>query len=151
MTTICWTILHHTAAPLAHSVARFGHAARHLVGPFARTVAQAARPPSTAVIRSQTWFELVCKTIPAAIGSGGLLIPTPANPPRIADPPPAIIEPWPHFPPNCSPLGLFRLAYRRDPTPNNRRSPNQPPNRPRPASYWPALPGSGCFQALCDD
>ena len=40
----------------------------------------------------RTWAEVVCGFVPAAIASGGLLIPAPARPPKPLDPPATIVE-----------------------------------------------------------
>jgi hypothetical protein len=98
MTTICWTIIHHAVAPVAHGASRLARAA-HFAGPVHPHVAAVVGHASRRAAKSHSWVELVCKTIPAAIGGGGLLIPTPANPPRLPETPPPIIEPGPALSP----------------------------------------------------
>jgi hypothetical protein len=95
MTTTCWTIIHHAAAPVARSAARIAYAARQAISPGTHRAAHLSHHAATAAARSHTWVEVVCKVIPAAIAGSGLLAPHPANPPRLPDPPPAIVQPAP--------------------------------------------------------
>jgi hypothetical protein len=95
MTTICWTILHHAAVPVAHGGTRAIHAARHFLGPVAHRTARLTHHASITAAQPHTWVELVCKAVPAALIGGGLLVPIPATAPRIPEPPPAMVEPSP--------------------------------------------------------
>ncbi len=117
MITICWTIIHHAAAPVAQGARRLAHAARHFIHPASRGAARALSHAPRVAARPRTWVELVCRTIPAVVGGGGLLIPQPANPPRPFEPPPAIvalpptiIEPGLPYAPG-SPMGWIVPPY----------------------------------------
>jgi hypothetical protein len=105
MTTICWTIIHHAVAPVARAATHLAGAAGHVIGAVAGRARHLVHHGPTAVAGSHSWVELVCRAIPAAIAGGGLLVPHPANPPpRLPEPPSAIIEPGPAFaPPGFSP------------------------------------------------
>jgi hypothetical protein len=92
MTTICWTVIHHTAVPVAHGVSTAAKAARRFIGPAARRGAQSVHHSPTAAVHPRVWFELICKVVPAAVVGGGLLVPHPANPPLPPEPP-ALVQP----------------------------------------------------------
>jgi hypothetical protein len=94
MTTTCWTIIHHAAAPVARGAARVAHAAYRIVRP-AHRAAHLPRHAAPAVGPPHGWVEVVCRIVPAAIAGSGLLAPTPADPPRQPQPPPAIVQPAP--------------------------------------------------------
>jgi hypothetical protein len=115
MSMICWTILHHTAAPVVQGAGSATHAVRHAVGHIAHRVARAAHHTATVSGPSRTWAEVVCKFIPAAVAGGGLLIPAPANPPRMLDPPApvTIVEPAPAISP--WPIGSIESLGQTDP------------------------------------
>jgi hypothetical protein len=93
MSMICWTILHHAAAPVAQGAARVTQVVRHAVGRAAHRAVRVAHHPATLSGPVRTWAEVVCKFVPAAVVGGGLLIPAPADPPPPLDPPAAIVEP----------------------------------------------------------
>lgn len=103
MTTICWTVIHHAAAPVA---ARVAHIARRIIGPIVHHAARVPRLAGAAVRPSHTWVELVCKVIPAAIAGGGVLAPHPANPPPLTEQRPPIVAPAPPATPWLFPPGL---------------------------------------------
>ena len=106
MSIICWTVIHHAAAPAAHTGAHMAHILRHAVHPLVHRVVRTLHHAPAATASPRTWIELVCKTIPAAVAGGGLLVPLPANPPRPPEPPPAAVvpapAPWPWFAPPSS-------------------------------------------------
>jgi hypothetical protein len=78
MSTICWTVIHNAVASLARVATTATRPVRHALGHVLhRTLHQTS---------THTWTQVVCKAMPAAVLSGGLLIPAPGNPPR---PPPA--------------------------------------------------------------
>jgi hypothetical protein len=117
MTTVCWTIIHdaiaqvarihHTIAPVARAATRLAGVARRFVRPLAGRAHHLLRHKSAVIARPQSWVELVCRTIPAAVVGGGLLAPHPANPPaRLLQPPPAIIDPGPTFSPWSPPIWI---------------------------------------------
>jgi hypothetical protein len=93
VTTICWTVIHHTAAPIAHGASGLAHVARRLVGPLVRHGAHAV-PHGVRATHPRIWFELICKVVPAAVAGGGLLIPRPTDLPLPAEPP-ALTQPAP--------------------------------------------------------
>lgn len=107
MSMICWTILHHTAAPVAQGAVRVTHVVRHAVGRAAHRAVRVAHRTATVSGPPRTWAEVVCKFVPAAVAGGGLLIPAPANPPRALDPPAAIVDPAP----TVSPWLVGSLGY----------------------------------------
>jgi hypothetical protein len=80
VTTICWTVIHHAAAPVARGAAKIAHVARRIIGPAVRQGGRAAHHGSAVVTHPRVWFELVCKVVPAAVAGGGLLIPHPTGP-----------------------------------------------------------------------
>lgn len=103
MPMICWTIIHQAISPVAAGATRIFHAAHHFLHPAVTAgVKRAVRHAPRAAARTVGWIELVCKTIPVAVGGGGLLIPQPANPLLPASPP-AIFEPVPALSPWSSP------------------------------------------------
>jgi hypothetical protein len=95
MTTVCWTVLHHGGAHLAH-------AARHVARPIVHHAGRVLRHAPAVASHNHTWIEVVCKVIPAAVAGGGLLMPHPLNPPRLPAPPPFIV-PAPAFSPAFPP------------------------------------------------
>lgn len=103
MTTICWTIIHHAAAPVA---ARVAHIARRIIGPIAHHAARVPHLAGAAVRPGHTWVELVCKVIPAAVVGGGLLAPHPVNPPPLTEQRPPIVAPAAPTAPWLLPPGL---------------------------------------------
>jgi hypothetical protein len=109
MTTICWTVIHHAAAPVAHGAAAVAQAARHMIGPVAHRATRLLHHAATAAVQPHTWVEVVCKLVPAAVLGGGLMAPHPVNPPQLPEPPPPIVEPAPPvspwlFPPPSGPV-----------------------------------------------
>ena len=87
---ICWTVVHHAVAPVTRSVTHTAHLARHVT----RRVVHHAVPHSGAATR--TWTELVCKVVPAAVLSGGLLVPIPATSPPVQPAAgPVVVDPGP--------------------------------------------------------
>jgi hypothetical protein len=107
MSMICWTILHHTAAPVAQGAARVTQIVRHAVGHAAHRAVRVAHHPATVSGPMRTWAEAVCKFVPAAVVGGGLLIPAPADPSPPPDRPAAIVEPAPAI----SPWPIAALGY----------------------------------------
>jgi hypothetical protein len=110
MTTICWTVIHQAAAPVAHGVSTAAQAARRFIGPVGRRGTQSAHHGPAVAARPRVWFELICKVVPTVVVGGGLLVPQPANPPFPPDPP-AMVQPaeppavpwgW-HIPPTLAP------------------------------------------------
>jgi hypothetical protein len=98
MPTICWTIIHHAVTPAAHGATRLSRVARRFVAPVVnRRAGHVVLHAPRVAAQPRTWIQLVCKTIPAVVGGGGLLIPQPANPPRLPEPPPAIVSRGPAF------------------------------------------------------
>ncbi len=103
MTTICWTVIHHAAAPVARGAAKIARVAHHIIRRSVHHGAQAAYHGSGVVTHPRVWFELVCKVVPAAVAGGGLLIPHPAGllpghePPGLIQPAPpgGLIQPLP--------------------------------------------------------
>ena len=102
MTTICWTVIHHTAAPVAHQMVQGAQVARRVVAPVVRRAASVAHHAASVAAHPRVWIEVVCKVLPAAIA----LAPQPANPPA----PPAIIQPAP------PPAQVAPRAWRLPPT-----------------------------------
>jgi hypothetical protein len=98
VTTICWTVIHHAAAPVTQLSAKIAHVARHVFGSAVRWAVRSLHHSPSVAAHSRVWFELVCKVIPAAVAGGGLLVPRPANPPLLPEPP-ALIEPAPQATP----------------------------------------------------
>ena len=136
MSMICWTILHHTAAPVAQGAVRVTHVVRHAVGRAAHRAVRVAHRTATVSGPPRTWAEVVCKFVPAAVAGGGLLIPAPANPPRALDPPAAIVDPAPTVSPwpldllgtldpsgTPTPLGSFRQWITMSRMTRSKRSP----------------------------
>lgn len=167
MTTICWTIIHYTAAPVAHAGSHVAQAMRHRLGPIVHHAARAMHHVATVAVHPNPWAELVCKTFPAALVGGGLLVPIPATAPLLPAPPPAVVEPivvpwspptWEVPPTSVVPgtrsvpepssevsllsgvggLALIRLARRR-----SRRAVNTSPGSGQPGSGETDLPGGG--------
>ncbi len=89
MAIVCWTVLHHRGSAVRHGVSRLAHAGGHHAHPIVRHVGNASRHASKLAAHPNTWAEVVCKAIPAALAGGGILIPHPADLPRIPDAPPA--------------------------------------------------------------
>ena len=113
MTTICWTVIHHVAAPVAQGAAKIAHVARHIIRRGVHRSGQAAHHGSGAVTHPRVWFELVCKVVPAAVAGGGVLFPHPAGllpghePPGLIQPvPPGLIQPLPAGLPAVIPPGV---------------------------------------------
>ena len=137
MSTLCWTVFHHAAAPAARAVAYVAHVARHVFGPLAHRAVRLPHHWATVAGQPHTWVEVVCKIVPAAIVGGGLLAPHPASPPRLPAPPPPIAGqappamPW-LFPPAPIPTTPVQPF----PTP----LPVQPPPATGPGSTAPAPP-----------
>jgi hypothetical protein len=77
MITICWTVLRHATASVVRGAHSFGHPIRHLLR--ARHLL-AARPRMVAT--------MVCRLIPAAMVTGGLLAPVSFGPPLPPPPEP---------------------------------------------------------------
>jgi hypothetical protein len=96
VTTICWTILHRSGAPVHHAAAYLARAAR-----IVHHAARASRHLAATAPR-HSWIEVVCKAVPAALAGGGLLLPHPANPPRLPEPVP-FVQPAPAFSPWSDP------------------------------------------------
>lgn len=92
MTTICWTIVHHSVGPIAHVV-------RRALGPVVHHIARRLHHVLRVAAHPHTWIEVVCKTLPAVIIGGGLIASHPANPPPLLEPPQAVLEPAPTFSP----------------------------------------------------
>lgn len=80
MTIECWTIIHHVAAKAATTATHAARIVRHIGTQGVRHAA-----PRISVSHPHTWVEIVCRTLPAAVAGGTLLVPQPASPP----PPPA--------------------------------------------------------------
>jgi hypothetical protein len=94
MTTICWTVIHHAAAPLLHGAAHSTRMVGHILGPSVHRITQVLHLAKPVVPHPHVWFEVVCKVIPAAVVGGGLLVPHPAGPPALRELP-ALIHPAP--------------------------------------------------------
>jgi hypothetical protein len=111
VTTICWTVIHHAAAPIARGAAKIAHVARRIVRPVVHHGGRVAHHGSTLATRPRVWFELVCKVVPAAVAGGGLFIPHPAGMPPGYEPA-GLIQPVPPgmlpglLPPGLWPHGL---------------------------------------------
>jgi hypothetical protein len=127
MTTICWTIIHHAAAPVA---ARMAHTARRIVGPVVRYAARVPHLAPPSVRSAHTWVEVVCKVVPAAIVGGGLLAPHPIAPLRPTEPPPPIVAPEPPTMPWLFPPSL----------PTTQPTPVQPYPTPAPVEPTESVP-----------
>jgi hypothetical protein len=69
------------------------HAIRRVARPIIRHSGAALRHAPKVIARPHTWARLVCKAMPVAFASGGLLAPLPLNPTRLPEPRPAVIEP----------------------------------------------------------
>jgi hypothetical protein len=131
MTTVCWTVIHHAAAPVRHVAA-------HLVGHGFHHTAKVAHHAISGAPRPRIWFEIVCKVLPAAVAGGGLLVPQPAGPP-LPPQPPALIRPAP-----AAPLGLPWIG--RIPPTIASRPITRPPeavNVPEPSTAGLLLIGAG--------
>jgi hypothetical protein len=142
MSTICWTILHHSAAPVARNAAQ---AARHHAGHIHHHVARAVRHSASTATSPHTWLEVVCRVVPAAIVSGGVLAPHPANPPRLPESPPSIVQTAPPATPLVLPPGLpsFVSSYPPAVAPKTGATPASPVTPvPEPASAGVLLFGA---------
>ena len=99
MSVICWTVIHHAAAAARGT----GHVLTHVIGRAVHRAHHAIPRPS------HSWVEVVCKVVPAAVASGGVLAPTPANSPApLPQPQPVFVEPLPGaagwYVPSAAPL-----------------------------------------------
>ncbi len=110
MSTICWTIVHQAAAATAHGMGHATHTLKHVAGHVAHRYAHHA---ASVASPAHTWVEVVCKVVPAAVASGGVLLPVPANPPPplSAIQPPAIVQAPPVVSPWLVPPSLPEQQY----------------------------------------
>jgi hypothetical protein len=94
MTIECWTVIHRVTEPIRHAAP-----IRHLLHHIARALPRPhpAHVIHAAVSHPRTWIETVCRVLPAAAVTGGVLIPRMAGPPpaQLLQPPPAIVAPAP--------------------------------------------------------
>jgi len=90
MAIVCWTVFHHAGASVAHTAPHSAHGIGHVARPILHHAVRLLHHPPT-VAAPRTWFQLVCKVVPAALAGGGLLASQPLNAPRLPDPPPAIV------------------------------------------------------------
>src|SRR3954465_7241687 len=72
MTTICWTVIHHAAAPIVQAATKVAHVAHRRVGCILHRAAQAPHHTGSVAAHPHAWFELVCKVVPVAVAGGGL-------------------------------------------------------------------------------
>jgi hypothetical protein len=108
MSVICWTVFYPGNPSVSHGATQLAHAAGRRVRPIVHHANLLQNHVAKVTAQPHSWFKLVCKVIPAAVGGGGALLGPPSTiPTQVPAPPPAFAASGPTVSPISPPIWNF--------------------------------------------